>query len=270
MSGFTAGQVAQLLKPIHNRRVLRDGKNHSHVSQQDVTAHLIRMFGFGGFDTEVLSVECIFETERVNTQTGAVTGRWDCCYRALLRLTIRDADGNEICHYEDGSTATAQNQTRGDAHDLAYKSAISLAKKRAAINLGDQFGLSLYNKGQLAALVMGTMVMPPGDEPESETDVQEGVAQQVSMGHDEVDRELDASTEAFATPASPAPETDFEWVEGFDKTLNKSTTAQALKERWAELVAAHKAGRVTDEVRKTFEQAITERKNELAQMRGAA
>jgi hypothetical protein len=75
-----------------------------------------------------------------------------------MRLTIRDEHGKEVCHYEDGSTATAQNQTLGDAHDLAMKSAISLAKKRAAINLGDQFGLSLYNKGQMSALVKGTLV----------------------------------------------------------------------------------------------------------------
>ncbi|MFC9768855.1 hypothetical protein [Rhodococcus jostii] len=32
--------------------------------------------------------------------------------------------------------------------------------KRAAIALGDQFGLSLYNKGRLSALVRGTQVRP--------------------------------------------------------------------------------------------------------------
>jgi len=195
MSAFNAQQTLQLLAPIKTNRVLRDPKGHSHVSQQDITAHLIRVFGFGSFDTEILRVECIFEENSKDKETGKVKpDRWDVCYRALLRLTIRDADGNEVCHYEDGSTATAQNQTRGDAHDLAYKSALSLAKKRAAINLGDQFGLSLYNKGQTDALVRGTLVLPakPEGDDKPTGDVQDGVAQQVSLGNDEIDREQDS------------------------------------------------------------------------------
>jgi len=186
---FDAKQTAQLLHPIKQTRVMKDGKGHAHVSQQDITAHLIRVFGFGSFDTDIVKVECVFEQERANDK-GVATNRWDVCYRALLRLTIRDRDGREVCHYEDGSTATAQNQTRGDAHDLAYKSALSLAKKRAAINLGDQFGLSLYNKGQLSALVMGTLVLPEKpDDHEPGEDMQAGVEQQVSLGNDETDHE---------------------------------------------------------------------------------
>lgn len=190
MSAFNAQQTLQLLAPIRATRVLQDGKGHSHVSQQDITAHLIRVFGFGSFDTDVVKVECVFEQERAD-KDGRALNRWDVCYRALLRLTIRDADGNEVCHYEDGSTATAQNQTRGDAHDLAYKSALSLAKKRTAINLGDQFGLSLYNKGQTDALVRGTLVLPPAPDAEEKAagDVQDGVAQQVSLGNDEIEHE---------------------------------------------------------------------------------
>jgi len=106
------------------------------------------------------------------------------CYLAKVRLTIRNAGGEIVCHYEDGSTATAQNQTRGDAHDLAFKSALSLAKKRAAVYLGDQFGLSLYNKGQMRALVKGTLVLPAVEEDadEDQIDVQDDIEQQVSLG----------------------------------------------------------------------------------------
>jgi hypothetical protein len=202
MSAFTAAQTAQLLKPINKHRVLSDGKGHSHVSQQDVLAHLIRVFGFGSFDVDVIKVECVFEQERVDPKTGESKGRWDVCYRALVRLAIRDAVGTEVCHYEDGSTATAQNQTRGDGHDLAYKSAISLSKKRAAIHLGDQFGLSLYNKGQLAPLVKGTLVVPAGTTSDGQ-DVQDGVPQQVSLGNDEVERDMDGPRES-PTAMTPA------------------------------------------------------------------
>lgn len=178
---FTAKQVDQLLKPINPNRVLADGKGHAHVSQQDILAHLIRVFGFGMFDIDVVSVDQVFEQPRMNGDKP--TGRFDVCYRALVKLTVRDEDGNS-CHYENGSTATAQNQTLGDGHDLAYKSAISLSVKRAAISLGDGFGLSLYNKGQMTPLVMGTLVHPVA--PSDAEDVQDGVEQQVSLGNDEV------------------------------------------------------------------------------------
>lgn len=181
---FTIKQVDQLLCPINPSRVLQDAKGHSHVSQQDVTAHLIRVFGFGGFDIDVKDTECLFE-EQVFKNGQPVEHRMNVCYRALVRLTVRDPDGDEVCHYENGSTATAQNQTRGDAHDLAYKSAISLSIKRAAIALGDGFGLSLYNKGQMSALVMATLV----HNTETPEDVQEGVEQQVAMGNDEIEAE---------------------------------------------------------------------------------
>lgn len=181
MTGFNARQTEQLLRPINESRVLQ-AQGHSHVSQQDITAHLIRVFGFGSFDTDVLNVECVFEQERADDK-GVGTNRYDVCYRALIRLTVRDENGEVVCHYEDGSTALAQNQTRGDGHDLAYKSAISLSKKRAAINLGDQFGLSLYNRGQTAPLVRGTIVHPEFGE--ATEDMQDGVPQQLELGNDE-------------------------------------------------------------------------------------
>ena len=197
MSLFSTAQIRQLLQPINPRRVLRDAKGHAHVSQQDVTAHLIRVFGFGSFDTQILDAACVFEMPTLSISKGKDKpdpNRYDVCYRALLRLTIRDRDGKVVCSYEDGSTATAQNQTRGDAHDLAYKSALSLSKKRAAINLGDQFGLSLYNKGQMSALVMGLVEKDDADQPEGEhVDVQAGIEQQVSLGNDEIDHTEDAA-----------------------------------------------------------------------------
>lgn len=211
---LTTQQVEQLLQPIHPSRVLADGKGHAHVSQQDILAHLIRVFGFGHFDIEVLAVECVFEMPAVKNKE-----RFDVCYRALVRLTIRDVNGDQLAHYENGSTATAQNQTRGDAHDLAYKSAISLSVKRAAIALGDQFGLSLYNKGQRTALVRGLVVTAEGK------DVQDGVPQQVSMGNDEIDASLDGehSTEPMRREA-PKPLT----TKAEPLTPKQLTTIQTL------------------------------------------
>jgi len=203
--GFTRAQVDQLLQPINPSRVLKDGKNNSHVSQQDVTAHLTRIFGFGSFDIDVEGPDLVFEQQRTNDQ-GKPTGRWDVCYRAKVTLTVRDPDGNVVCRLQGSATDTAENQKRGDAHDLALKSAESTAKKRAATNLGDQFGLSLYNKGQVKALVRGTLVMPEGET--ASEDVQEGIEQQVSLGNDEIERDLDGSPPTPAAPKqtdAPAP-----------------------------------------------------------------
>jgi hypothetical protein len=245
MSAFTATQTAQLLQPINTKRVLQDGKGHSHVSQQDITAHLIRMFGFGGFDTEVLNIECVFEEPTKSISKGKTApdpNRYDVCFRALLRLTVRNAEGKVVCQYEDGSTATAQNQTRGDGHDLAYKSAISLAKKRAAINLGDQFGLSLYNKGQTSALVMRTLI---GIEEEPPADVQEGVAQQVSLGNDEVEHESQ-----LVAPEQPS--VDPELALDFSASIAQSDTLVELGKVGEALAKSPLSGTVRESLRAEY------------------
>lgn len=264
-AGLTGAQVTQLLRPINPARVLTDGKGHSHVSQQDVTAHLIRLFGVGGFDTEILDVACVFETERCDPRTGKPTGRWDCCYRALLRLTIKDPEGRPIACYEDGSTGVAQNQTRGDAHDLAYKSALSLAKKRTAINLGDQFGLSLYNGGQLAPLVMNTLVRPAtgggagsngtgsGGDAREDGDVQEGVAQQVTLGNDETDRPL---------AAGPA-DADADWTLRFTERLNNASTLDDLRSCWNDVINAFKEQRIDETTANTARDQLIRQREAL-------
>lgn len=218
---FSVMQTKQLLAPIKPNRVLKDPRGNSHVSQQDVTAHLIRVFGFGNFSTELLGQELLYETVRPTSQLGETTikgqkynnsdlphlWKYDVAYRATMRVTIWSdhtpledttpwTERRIICQFEDSSTGDAQNQTRADAHDLALKSAISLAKKRCCINLGDQFGLSLYNKGQMAALVGGTLVLPEGfDKPaEDHQDLQDDVPQQEAMGVDETTHDDTAPT----------------------------------------------------------------------------
>lgn len=187
---FTPEQHTQLLQPINPRRVLKDGKGMSHVSQQDVVAHLTRIFGFGNWGYEVLSLDCVFEQGRDDKGL-----KYDVAYRALVRLTIYDANHNHVTIFEDASIGQGPNLKRADAHDLAMKSAISTALKRCAKNLGDQFGLSLYNKGQQTALVKGSLVMPEAEEVEPVPDVQEGIEQQVSLGHDEVEHPTPETTD---------------------------------------------------------------------------
>lgn len=248
---FNKAQTEQLLKPISGQRVLRDAKGHSHVSQQDVTAHLIRVFGFGGFDTEVLDVQCVFERPTLSISKGKDKpdpNRYDVCYRALLRLSVKDETGRVVAQYEDGSTATVQNQTQGDAHDLAYKSALSLSKKRAAINLGDQFGLSLYNKGQTDALVRGTLIKPESDSDEEPTtdDLQEGVPRQVSLGNDETELEDPSEPEQVAR----------EDAQPYQAAIAAATTADELSSAGAMAAAANVSPKDRQELREAYAEQL--------------
>lgn len=150
---LTEQQVGFLLQPINGNRV-RNLRGMSHLEAWDVRRQLIRIFGFEGFTIETLSLDLVAERE---TKQGE-RSRWTIVYRAQVRLTIKAADGRPIATFEDAAAGDAINQPSiGDAHDLAMKTALSQALKRCAVNLGDQFGLSLYNDGSKDAVVMRSL-----------------------------------------------------------------------------------------------------------------
>ena len=142
-------QYAQLLKPLHPSRVAKRsqaGRNLSYLEAWDVKAHLIRIFGFGGWSWEVITADLAFESEK--------DGKWNVGYKVVGRLTI----GNDYHPtYTEAAVGSATLPQRGEAHDMAVKTAESDALKRAAINLGTQFGLSLYDNGSLKDVVGTTL-----------------------------------------------------------------------------------------------------------------
>jgi hypothetical protein len=114
---------------------------------------LTRVFGFGRWDEVALEPTVLLYEQPTTTKAGK--DAFKVAYRASRRLVIRDQDGAHLCSH-DGSAvgeSVMPDFKRGDAHDMAIKTAESQALKRAAINLGDQFGLSLYAKGSTGALV---------------------------------------------------------------------------------------------------------------------
>ena len=143
-------QYEQLLKPLNSSRVAKRegaGRSLSYLEAWDVKAHLIRIFGFGGWNWNVLTAELAFEdkTDR---------GTWNVGYKVIGNLTVPCL---EYCSYTEAAVGSATLGQRGEAHDMAIKTGESDALKRAAINLGTQFGLSLYNNGSLADVVMTTL-----------------------------------------------------------------------------------------------------------------
>ncbi|MFJ4649507.1 Rad52/Rad22 family DNA repair protein [Streptomyces bobili] len=167
-------QLKVLFSELHQSRVGQNQKGFSHVQQWDVRRFLIRVFGFGGYDTELVSIDCVKEIE---IKAGD-RSRWTVVYRVHQRLTVKDVHGRPIATFDGVATGDAQNQPGlGDAHDGAVKEADSQSLKRAAVNLGDAFGLSLYNGGSTAPVVLWSAAHPPkaaeGGKPEAVPDVPE-------------------------------------------------------------------------------------------------
>ena len=143
-------QQEQLIKGINPTRIAKrqggGGKSLSYLESWDVKAHLIRIFGFGGWNWTVLRAELAFEEQNER-------GNWNVGYKVIGRLYIHSLE----CDYTEAAVGSASLSQRGEAHDMAIKTAESDAIKRAAINLGDQFGLSLYNNGSTAPVVINTL-----------------------------------------------------------------------------------------------------------------
>src|SRR5690606_16452669 len=85
-------------------------------------------------------------------------------YSCHVRLTIRDPKGRHLCRHSEAAAGSASGpfSQLGDLHDNALKSAESDALKRCAINLGTQFGLSLYKDGAFADVIKKVLVVPEG------------------------------------------------------------------------------------------------------------
>lgn len=159
-SRLTDQQLKVLFSAMHDTRVGFNQKGFAHVQQWDVRRFLIRVFGFGGYDTELVSIDLIREIEHpANNQGGKP--RWTVAYRVHQRLTIKDVAGRPIATFDGVATGDSQNQpSLGDAHDGAVKEADSQSLKRAAVNLGDAFGLSLYNGGKTNPVVLWSAAHP--------------------------------------------------------------------------------------------------------------
>ena len=140
-------QYQQLLKPLNPARVAKRsqaGRNLSYLEAWDVKAHLNRIFGFLNWSADVLTADIAFEDKNEK-------GQWNVGYKVVLCLHINGAS------YTEAAVGSATLPQRGEAHDMAVKTAESDALKRAAINLGTQFGLSLYDNGSTKDVIGRTL-----------------------------------------------------------------------------------------------------------------
>jgi len=153
---LTDGQLKQLMTDLHPARV-ESKQGMSYLAAWDVKATLIRIFGFGGFSSELIASE-IIKAEQVAQANNKDKTNWAITAKATVRLTIPQLGAV----YTEAAIAGSKQPDFTESADMALKSAESDALKRAAIFLGTQFGLSLYNNGATKEVI--STVLAPGQE----------------------------------------------------------------------------------------------------------
>lgn len=150
---LTDRQLRSLLANLNKDRVSgrkQGSKTLSYLEAWDVKAALIKVFGFGGFSA-VASEGQIISREAVTNSYGKDAIRITVMCR--MDLTIHQLGAT----YSEYAASSQTGQDPGDVLDFAIKTAESDALKRCAINLGTQFGLSLYNDGSTFDVVKISM-----------------------------------------------------------------------------------------------------------------
>jgi recombination DNA repair RAD52 pathway protein len=166
---FTSKQLEILAKPLNSSRVAKrsqGNKQLSYLEAWDVKAHLIRVFGYGGFDAELVDYGFV---DRRDYESQEKKPMVEVIWYAKVMLTIWHGDGKSST-YTEGAVGSASGPASmlGEHHDNALKTAESDALKRCAVYLGNQFGLSLYDNGSTADVVKGTLLDPPKEPTEEE------------------------------------------------------------------------------------------------------
>lgn len=141
-------QVAELLKAIDAIRVTFDQPDGlARLKHEDIRRRLIQIFGPTGWGLEIISSECIHQGQDPKSRNLTII-----VYEAHVRLHIHPPNGKST--FFDGTgvwDGTQRQLKRGTVESVTQArhnikaAAESAALCRAVINLGDQFGLSLYS-----------------------------------------------------------------------------------------------------------------------------
>ena len=104
------------------------GQQLAYVESWHVIQEANRIFGFDGWSSETIETSLVFEDLKCVS------------YIAKVRITVGNVirEGTGAGHGRMGGV--------GDKHESAIKEAESDARKRALMQFGDSFGLSLYDK----------------------------------------------------------------------------------------------------------------------------
>lgn len=145
---LTFQQIEELVKGINTLYVqAKQGK--SYLAQHQARAEMNRIFGYGNWD--VIDDDPVVIYENFGPTGNDKKERWTVAYRMKVTVNIRDLWGMPVATFTGvHAEENAPQPQRGEAHALAITSVESYALRRALINLGDRFGLGLYNGGSTA------------------------------------------------------------------------------------------------------------------------
>ena len=130
---FTKEQAEQLNQPIDPKVVAFRQQGNMQLAYLEswyVINEANRIFGFDGWQSETVQLDC------VQSDDFCVT------YIAKVRVTI----GDVIREGVGAGHGKGKSVNLGDKHESAVKEAESDARKRALMQFGSQFGLSLYDR----------------------------------------------------------------------------------------------------------------------------
>jgi len=124
----------------------RDGAAIHYAPWTESVLTLNRLFGGLGWGDRIDASQ-VHVVEHVNKQTGEITG-WDAW--ATVDVTLWIGQVGMIVQQKSGSGVGLGENARhpGQAIDTAKKAAASDALKRAALKLGNVFGIALYYSGE--------------------------------------------------------------------------------------------------------------------------
>ena len=130
---FTKEQTEQLNQPIDPKVVAFRQQGNMQLAYLEswyVINEANRIFGFDGWSSETIQLDC------VQSDDFCVT------YIAKVRVTV----GDVIREGVGAGHGKGERVNLGDKHESAVKEAESDARKRALMQFGSQFGLSLYDR----------------------------------------------------------------------------------------------------------------------------
>ena len=160
---LTFEQIDELTKAINEAYTARKQGGMTYLAQHQARAEMNRIFGYGNWDVRADDATLLYEYQAPGTGKNANKMYWFVGYRISVTVDIRDLWGMPVASYTGvHAEENAPQPNRGEAHALALTSVDSYALRRALINLGDRFGLGLYNGGSLAPHGQYTIQQQPG------------------------------------------------------------------------------------------------------------
>lgn len=136
---FTDDQKASLSAKLDGSSVKKNPKGFDYVEGWWAIAEANRIFGFDGWDRQLMSLELVGDPYQVGD-------KWRVAYRATVRITVR-ANGTTITRDGTGY-GSGIGKDLNDAHESASKESETDAMKRGLMTFGNPFGLALYDKAQ--------------------------------------------------------------------------------------------------------------------------